>query len=170
MTRIISPTGPIRANAGEVIRIAVAGKVSGGQPPITYSQQWHVEGRPVSGETGETFTVREQDDRKRITCVTTATDAIGRVLVLAASNEIFVGQMQRGPSGTRPCPPVSKPVCPEPPELKATAGRAPNSTSKRDLSKPVASKEQIKREMRKATGGCRSCAERARRRRRNQGR
>ena len=162
MTRIISPTGPIRANAGEVIRIAVAGKVSGGQPPITYSQQWHVEGRPVSGETGETFTVREQDDRKRITCVTTATDAIGRVLVLAASNEIFVGQMERGPSGTRPCPPVSKPVCPEPPEPKAQG--------KRDLSKPVASKEQIKREMRKATGGCRSCAERARRRRRNQGR
>ena len=126
MTRITSAFGPIRAAVGDELSIAVPGKVDGGQPPIAYSQQWHVNGRKIDGETGDVFVVRAQDDRKKITCVTTATDAIGRVLVLAPSNEIFIGQKQRKPEPDRICPPKQQPECPEtPPIAKRTATAKP---------------------------------------------
>lgn len=163
MTRITSALGPVRAAVGEKLRIAVPGKIEGGQPPIAYTQQWHVNGRVINGETGDSFVVRAQDDRKKITCITTATDAIGRVLILKPSNEIFIGERQRGSQGSRDCPPRQKVECPEAPPIqkRAKPAAAPQSKPK----KP--STAQIQQEMRKA-GGCRSCAERARARRRNQ--
>ena len=168
MTRITSAQGPIRTAVGETLSIAIPGKIEGGQPPITYTQQWHVDERPVKGETGETFLVRAQDDRKKITCVTTATDAIGRILILKPSNEIFVGLPQRGASGPGQCPPRIKKECPTAPPIEKRAQVAKASyipTPKPAKAKPT--QAQIRAEMRKA-GGCRSCAERARARRKNQ--
>ena len=168
MTRITSAQGPIRTTVGEILRIAVQGKIEGGQPPIVYTQQWCIEGRPVDGETGSSFVVRAQDDRKKITCVTTATDAIGRVLILKPSNEIFVGPLLRGASGPGQCPPRVTKECPTAPPIQRRV--KPAQSSSRPVPKPAASKPtqaQIRAEMRKA-GGCRSCAERARARRKNQ--
>ena len=165
MTRITSALGPVRAAVGEELRIAVPGKIEGGQPPITYTQQWHVNGRKITGETGDTFIVRAQDDRKKITCITTATDAIGRGLILKPSNEIFIGERQRGPQGSRDCPPRQKVECPEAPPIQKRA--KPAKTAPQAKPKKL-STAQLQQEMRKA-GGCRSCAERARARRRNQG-
>ena len=177
MTRIVQAYGSPRAKVGDVLSIAVAGEVHGGVPPITYTNQWHANGRPIEGAVEQTFQVREHDDRKRITCVTTATDSVGRSLILRPSNEILVGQKLRGEEGSRDCAPI--PCKPEPqpcPTAPALRKRCPEKKPqvKTGPKKPVAkpkmanrktpSPEQIRREMRKA-GGCRSCAERARRRR-----
>lgn len=165
MTRITSALGPVRAAIGEELRIAVPGKIEGGQPPIVYTQQWHVNGRKINGETSDTFVVRAQDDRKKITCITTATDAIGRVLILKPSNEIFIGERQRGAQGSRDCPPRKKVECPEAPSIQKQAKPAAAAPQVKPKKLSTA---QLQQEMRKA-GGCRSCAERARARRRNQG-
>lgn len=163
MTRIIQAYGSPRAKVGDVLSIAVAGRVDGGSPPITYTNQWHVEGRPINGETGETFTVREQDNGKRITCVTTAIDGIGRRLILAPSNEILINPPARGPEGPGQCPPKREYTCPETPPIEKRAKPQPKTKTAKPKPKAKAqpSPDQIKREMRKA-GGCRSCGGRRR--------
>lgn len=163
MTRIIQAYGSPHAKAGDVLSIAVEGKVSGGMPPVTYANQWHRDGLPIKGETQDTYTVVSADDGKRITCVTTATDAIGRQLVLAPSNEILINRPARGKEGTRPCPPQEKKDCPTAPDLgrSAPAKNAQAKPAKKAAAKSKPSSEQIKREMRKA-GGCRSCGGRRR--------
>ena len=182
MTRITAQNGYQWTSVGEQLRIAVPGKIEGGQPPITYTQQWHVNGRPVKGETSAYFTVREQDDLKEITCITTATDAIGRVLVLKPSNSILVGKNERCKPPARVCPPKPEPNCPEAPEIERRNRQQPSkpvSRTRKGGTAPVAkpsavakqkpSPAQLRREMEKARGGCKSCAERARARRRNKG-
>ena len=172
MTRIIQAYGSPPAKAGDILSIAVEGKVAGGMPPVTYSNQWHRDGLPIKGETADRYTVVSADDGKRITCVTTATDAIGRKLVLAPSNEVLINRPARGKEGTRPCPPVEKKECAKAPEIekKAAAASSPKTQKAKTQgakasAKPVAkakpSSEQIRREMRKA-GGCRSCGGRRR--------
>ena len=168
MTRIIQAYGSPRAAVGDVLTIAVAGQVDGGMPPITYENQWCQDGVPIKDAKGDTFTIRDTDLGKRITCVTTAIDGMGRILVLAPSNEVLCGKQPRGMAGPGQCPPKPKICCPTQPsgetpvrpEPQAKAKAAPKTKAKpKPKAKPTS--EQIRREMRKA-GGCRSCGGRRR--------
>ena len=111
MTRIIQAYGSPRGGIGDVLSIAVPGRVQGGSPPITYTNQWHLDGLAIAGATQDTFTVRDGDLGKRITCVTTATDAFGRTLILAPSNEILIGKPGAMFRPEEPCPPPKREVC-----------------------------------------------------------
>ena len=188
MTRIIQAYGSPRCGIGDVLSIAVPGRVDGGSPPITYTNQWHLNGLAIAGATQDTFTVREGDLGKRVTCVTTATDVFGRQLILAPSNEILIGRPGPMFRPEEPCPePTRKVCCPTAPPLLDEPPKDPcepaTTVLRRELAaaqgkpapkKPVAAKRpaakkqstpsiaQIKREMRKA-GGCRSCGGRRRR-------
>ena len=189
MTRIIQAYGSPRGGIGDVLSIAVPGAVTGGSPPITYTNQWQVNGVSVPNATGDTFTVLDEHLGRRITCVTTATDNFGRRLILAPSNEILIGKPGAMFKPQEPCPkPTRKVCCPtapplldEPPKeeipcepakvaLRKSLAAAQGKTIKKPVAtkRPAASQQstpsiaQIKREMRKA-GGCRSCGGRRRR-------
>ena len=118
MTRIIQAYGSPRGGIGDVLSIAVPGAVTGGSPPITYTNQWQVNGVSVPNATGDTFTVLDEHLGRRITCVTTATDNFGRRLILAPSNEILIGKPGAMFKPQEPCPkPTRKVCCPTAPPL-----------------------------------------------------
>jgi len=118
MTRIIQAYGSPRGGIGDVLSIAVPGAVTGGSPPITYTNQWQVNGVNVPNATGDTFTVLDEHLGRRITCVTTATDNFGRRLILAPSNEVLIGRPGPMFKPEEPCPePTRKVCCPTAPPL-----------------------------------------------------
>lgn len=154
MTVIYNRYGSPRVSPGDVVVIKTNGAVTGGKGPITLSSQWHIDGRAIDGETADQYKVKDSDLGHTLTCIQTATDVTGRKLKLKTSNQILVGKAKRGDRPEKKCPPGT---VKHPPERKKQTVPA--------ISRPAGSKEptreQLKAEVKKAKGGCRSCAERA---------
>lgn len=154
MTVIYNRYGSPRVSPGDVVVIKTNGVVTGGRGPITLTNQWHIDGRPISGETKAQYKVKDTDLGHTLTCIQTATDSTNRKLQLKQSNQILVGKAKRGGRPEKKCPPGT---VKHPPERKKQIVPA--------ISRPAGSKEptreQLKAEVKKAKGGCRSCAERA---------
>lgn len=157
MTVIYNHHGSTRVNAGDMVVIKTNGAISGGRGPYTMTQHWHRDGAPIDGATGKTYNVTEADVGHVLTCVQTATDATKRELVLRPSNQILVGRAKRGERPDRKCPPGTVPHGP-----KTTRQVVPAvSREKPAPSQSKPDRTQLQGEIKKARGGCRSCAERA---------
>ena len=158
MTVIYNSHGSTRVNAGDMVVIKTNGAISGGRGPYVMTQQWHRDGGPISGATERTYNVTDADVGHTLTCVQTATDATKRTLVLRPSNQILVGKAQRGARPDRSCPPGTVPNGPSERKRKEVPAVS------RVKPAPVQAKPdrtQLQAELKKARGGCRSCAERA---------
>ena len=159
MTVIYHNHGSPRVNSGDTVVIKTNGAVTGGRGPYTMTAQWHRDGAPIDGATQTTYTVTDADVGHALTCVQTATDATKRTLTLKPSNQILVGRAKRGARPDRDCPPGTVPHGPQVTRQVVPAVKRPSKPPAPATSKPT--REQLQAEVRKAKGGCRSCAERA---------
>lgn len=159
MTVIYHSHGSPRVTPGDRVIIKVNGAVTGGQGPYVITTQWRLDGSPIEGATGSTYDVKEEDLGHTLTCVQTAQDATGRQLVLKPSNQILIGKAQRGARPDRECPPGTVPNRPRTAKQIVPAVKRDKPAPAPATSKPT--RTQLQAEVRKAKGGCKSCAERA---------
>lgn len=157
MTVIYNHLGSPRVNSGDTVVIKTNGAITGGRGPYSMTQHWHRDGAPIKDATDKNYKVTDADVGHTLTCVQTATDATKRTLVLRPSNQILVGRAKRGERPEKECPPGT---VKHPPERKKQTVPAVSRVKPAPASaRPT--REQLKAEVKKAKGGCRSCAERA---------
>ena len=157
MTVIYHHHGSPRVAPGDLVVIKTNGVVTGGMGVISLTHQWHLDGRAIEGETNPQYKVKESDLGHTITCQQTATDVTSRQLALKPSNQILVGKAKRGVRPDKECPPGT---VKHPPERKQQVVAA-LSRVKPAPAGAQPTREQLKAEVKKAKGGCKSCAERA---------
>ena len=155
MTVIYNRYGTPRVNKGDMVVIKTNGAVTGGIGPYTLTAQWYRDGTPIASATGNQYSVTDIDVGHTLTCIQTAQDSTGRTLQLRPSNQILVGKAERGPRPNRECPPGTTPNRPTASKVVPAISR----TKPAPTSQPT--REQLQGEIKKAKGGCKSCAERA---------
>jgi hypothetical protein len=155
MTVIYNRYGTPRVNKGDMVVIKTNGAVAGGVGPYTLSAQWYRDGAPIDGATDNQYSVTDIDVGHTLICIQTAEDSTGRTLQLRPSNQILVGKVKRGARPNPECPPGTTPNRP----MASKVVPAISRTKPAPISQPT--REQLKAEVKRAKGGCKSCAERA---------